>query len=279
MHQDIIQNFLTLPEVIGVALMQGRVIPYFFVKDQVVSPERKIELVRQIRKSALESSQFSDFTQFRIDEYIASTYRLNNFISLLVISNKESISVESIAKKILQSSLKDDIDATLKIFESLTKKTYQPSLNSLPPPKQTSKVEARLPESEEIPSSVEDLVNALNMLSQIVCTYLGEKITANFWQITRPNREWLNKFIIKSSATIEFIDHEQTTVSPLQHLFIREWTNSFINQCSQIIRDLPTKIDNKIQNKSYRKMISVVPSGYLSDLNSLSSEDESLFED
>lgn len=278
MNQELIQNFLSLPEVAGIALMQGRIIPYFYVKEKVISPEQKIELIRHFRKNILETPVLSNCLEFQIDSYFAYTYKLNNTVTLLVIAFENSITVQSMANNILQSALKSDLNTTIKLFENLTRKVFQANKTDTTQTEklstgQNNSIEKSLKEDY----TIEDLVITLNALSQIVCSYLGPKITSNFWQLTRPKQEWLNRFSIKSTATIEFIGSTTDLVSPLQHLFIREWTNQFIDQCSHIIRDLPSRIDQHFLTQKQRKMISIVPKGYLNEVENLLHEDSSLF--
>ena len=281
MHQDIIQSFLDQPEVVGIALMQGRIIPYFYVKENFVSPEKRIELIRHFRNNILETPALSDSLEFQINSYHAYTYKINNNLTLLIISFQDSVIVKSMINRILKSALENDLGVTIKSFENLTKKIvqpikkepkFQPSQKEI----QTSTINSN--ESQAENHSIEEVVEMLNDLSQTVCCYLGPKITSNFWQLTRPKHEWLSQFNIKSNANIEFIGLKQNFVSPLQHLIIREWTNKFMNQCSQIVRDLPTMIDQQLQNKKHRNMISILPSGYLNELEYLSHKDNSLFE-
>jgi hypothetical protein len=279
MHQDLIQNFLVLPDVVGIALMQGRIIPYFYVKEKIIDAEQKIELIRHFRKSILDIPTLSNCLEFQIDSYFGYTYKLNDILTLLVIVSQHSIAVKSMANNILLSALKSDLNTTVKLFEGLTRKVFQPvKIDATPVDKITTDHLISIDESLKEDYTIEDLVTTLNALSQIVCSYLGPKITSNFWQLTRPKQEWLNSFNIKSTATIEFVGSTTDLVSPLQHLFIREWTNQFINQCSHIIRDLPSRIDQKLLDQKHRRMISIVPKGYLNEVENLSYQSSSLFD-
>jgi hypothetical protein len=282
MHQDIIQNFLGQSEVIGIALMQGRIIPYFYVKENFIDPETRVELIRHFRSNILETPTLSNCLEFEIDSYYAYTYKINESLTLLIISFQKSITVKAMITNILNPAFQEDLDVTIKLFEQLTKKILQPVKTdsilmmgdkeiSLSP-----QVFADKPIEEDY--SIEELVETLNTLSQTVCSYLGPKITSNFWQLTRPNHEWLCKFTVKSNANINFSGSIKNVVSPLQHLLIRDWTNKFANRCSRIIRDLPSIIDQRFQDKKYRKIISILPNGYLNEIEYSSSKENSLFE-
>jgi hypothetical protein len=281
MHQDIIQSFLDQPEVVGIALMQGRIIPYFYVKENFIDAKKRIELIRHFRNNILETPIPLSCAEFQIDSYYAYTYKLKDTLMLLIISDQDSSIIKSIINSILQPALQSDLDTTIKLLKILTKKTSQPTKNELllNQTKETSLtpiISAQETLTEEY--RVDELVKTLNTLSQIVCSYLGPKITSNFLQITRPKHNWISNFKIKSNANIEFLGVVQGDISPLQHLLVREWTNKFMNQCSQIVKDLPTLIDQKFQNKKYRRMISILPNGYLNKLEISLKNSGSLFD-
>lgn len=278
MRQDILQSFLKFPEVVGVALMQGRVIPYFYIKEKNFSPEQKLELLRVFRTEALKNPSLSSTQEFKVNDYFAYAHKLSGNMNLLTITTQPSMLVRSAGRNLLKDLLQEDVDRTVKAFEQLTRKVLSPEEPSLPTHREPLTHPVEQQGLEEIPDSVEELVYILNEMSKIVCSYLGPKITSNFWQITRPKHEWLNHFQIKSSSAIEFNGPLNSSVTPLQHLFVREWTNAFMNQCITIVRDLPSHIDKAFSDKKYRKMVSIVPSQYLSKVGTFSNEGQGLFD-
>ena len=279
MRQDSIQDFIEIPGVIAVALIQGRVIPYFYVNENYISYEEKIELVRLFRKEFLEDVNLQNSVEIKIKNYYAYLFHVNSSINLLVVTGQRNYTVQLIASKLLVDISKKNTSETIEAFKILSKS------GSSPPAKNTDgnypsnnnstyqdqKLEERL-------YTISEWIAALNSLSQAVSKFLGEKITANFWNMARPDREWLHHFRINASAEIEFDDPFTSIVTPLQHLFIREWTNNFINQCSQIIKDLPAHIDQKIISEVQRTMISVLPRGYLNTANVASEKRDFLFD-
>lgn len=92
---------------------------------------------------------------------------------------------------------------------------------------------------------IEDLVNALNQLSQFSDKYLGTTLTVNNWQTTRPKFDWLNNFQVHRSADITFADKTAASVSLVQLQETQEWVAAFIQRSSQIIRDFATIIEQK----------------------------------
>lgn len=92
---------------------------------------------------------------------------------------------------------------------------------------------------------IDDLVRALNQLSEFSNNYLGSTLTSNNWRSTRPQFDWLDNFQINRSAEFAFSGIITETVSLVQLQSIQEWVSAFIKQSSQIIRDFATIIEQK----------------------------------
>ena len=107
----------------------------------------------------------------------------------------------------------------------------------------------------EVKVTVEELLKALNHLSRFNSNYIGTKLTANYWQLTRPNFDWLDNFQINRSAEIAFSGAIAEAVSASQHQWVKEWTAAFIKQCSRIIQDLPTMIEEKALDEPNKTLL------------------------
>lgn len=92
---------------------------------------------------------------------------------------------------------------------------------------------------------IEELVIALNHLSQLSKKYLGNTLSFNKWQSSRPNFDWLDNFKINGSAEFTFSGTITESVSVVQLQLIQEWVTGFIKQASQIILDFATIIEQK----------------------------------
>ena len=93
--------------------------------------------------------------------------------------------------------------------------------------------------------TVKDLLNTLNLLSQLSNRYLGSTITAKYWESSRPNISWLNEFVVERSARISFSGQTSELVSSVQLQYLQQWVNAFVKSCSQIIQDFPSLIDRQ----------------------------------
>lgn len=92
---------------------------------------------------------------------------------------------------------------------------------------------------------IEEVVNALNQLSQFSKEYLGNSITTNHWQSTRPDFEWLKHFQIERSAKFTYLSQPPEFVTFEQLQSVREWTTVFVKRSSVIIRDFSTIIEQQ----------------------------------
>ena len=112
---------------------------------------------------------------------------------------------------------------------------------------------------------IEDIVVALNQLNHFSNSYLGNVLTCNTWQLTRPQFDWLNNFQInRSTKKFTFSGTSAESADTLQLQWIQEWVSAFIYQISQTIKDFSTSVE--------QKKIGQLPGGVLlSHVNSYSS--------
>lgn len=92
---------------------------------------------------------------------------------------------------------------------------------------------------------IEELVMALNNLSQFRKKYLGITLTFKKWQSSRPSFDWLDNLQINRSAEFTFSGTITESLSVLQLQWIQEWVTGFIKQGSQIILGFATMIEQK----------------------------------
>lgn len=104
-------------------------------------------------------------------------------------------------------------------------------------------------DSPNIPAAgkltVRELLNTLNLLSQISNRYLGSTITARYWESSRPNISWLNQFTVERSAQFSYSGKATEPVNSLQLQYLQQWIKAFVKSCSQIIQDFPSLIDRQ----------------------------------
>lgn len=88
--------------------------------------------------------------------------------------------------------------------------------------------------------TLKEVLTALNQFSKLTTRYLGSTLIANYWKSSRPPVEWLSHFDVDRSGQFTAtasMPSGSYTLSPEQHQWLREWVSSFIQRCSQVIRD------------------------------------------
>ncbi|GAC1492412.1 MAG: hypothetical protein NVS2B14_05100 [Chamaesiphon sp.] len=247
MNQEIIHKFVSLPGVVGVALINRQSQPYLYVKEETLDRQGKQVLIHSILKAIANNPEELDFLEFPIMGYYAYIYTLNSSLKLLVLNHTDIAAIKLLAAKQLKTTLQQDIDKTITIFELLTGKIIQAKVvSSSKGGYSTSSNSGNAPLEGKF--TIEELLQSINYLSKFTSNYMGAKLVANYWQMTRPKFEWLNNFQIKPSGEITFSGAITEPISFLQHQWIKQWSTAFIKQCSQIMQDLPTMIE---KNCSY----------------------------
>lgn len=88
--------------------------------------------------------------------------------------------------------------------------------------------------------SVQEVLVALNRLSQLTTQYLGTIVVTNYWKASRPEDEWLLHFQIERSAQITFVvqmpSQRLPVLTPDQHQSLQTWVAAFIQRCTRVIR-------------------------------------------
>jgi hypothetical protein len=93
--------------------------------------------------------------------------------------------------------------------------------------------------------TAEVLVKIFNSLCQLSQHYLGHQMTTKYWQSSRPDLDFLNKFKIDNYGKVTFTGKvtESITMENLKYYY--QWLDCFIESCSQIIHNFPEMIKEK----------------------------------
>ncbi|ELS00383.1 putative low-complexity protein [Xenococcus sp. PCC 7305] len=85
--------------------------------------------------------------------------------------------------------------------------------------------------------TIEQLLAQFNHICQYSNRYLGNIMTAKYLHSSRPNFDWLEQFQISKSNQISFEGVMEDSISQTQLLWFYKWIQSFIDLCSQIVKD------------------------------------------
>lgn len=122
------------------------------------------------------------------------------------------------------------------------------------------------------------LLQSLNNLSQIVSKYLGPKLTSQYWEASRPQYAWSKNFEINSKAKISFTGNFQALTPSIYYFCMRQWTEEFMQECSQIMRDLPQLVAQHLSSHDRKLELFTIPTT-LSELTNPEAQENNLFWD
>jgi hypothetical protein len=311
MKREVVQDFLNLPGIAGVALMDGRSRPYFCGVDQTLNFQQKEALAQGIQQVVETTPDGFEFFEFQFTSYQVYIHKLEHSIILLVLTSNDLQHSDYLkAVERLKSELCLDAASAIATFRlsaggvTLSNQNYwkpdevnssvkltpqppakpksvvahpprthlhlqkppappklppsvqsasppHPSNNSHEPLRNSHKLSKQQPQQQpnvlqpvipEAQISLEELLLALNQLSQFATQYLGITVVTNYWKSTRPAIEWLNQFQVDRSAQITCPESNlnlAAKITPDQQQWMQEWTMGFIQRCSRVIRDFP----------------------------------------
>lgn len=82
-------------------------------------------------------------------------------------------------------------------------------------------------------------VASLNQVSQVAKKYLGDLITRNYWQSSRPHSSWFVDYELTSNAEIQYRGADDYFLTPEQVDQLQAWLDAFIHQCQRVLPQFP----------------------------------------
>jgi hypothetical protein len=273
MQREVVQDFLNLPGIEGVALVDGRSRPYFCGVDQTLNFQQKEALAQGIQQVVETTPPDFEFFEFQFTGHQVYIYKLDHGVILLVLTSGHLIYPSYVrAVEKLKLELQDDITNAIATFRLLAgnitlsghnywKRDPTPAQPSPSPPTPTSYVQNGAPPAVSTPAppapvappvptpappatpplTLGEVVQGLNEISQFTKQYLGATVVSNYWKSSRPAVDWLTKFDVDRAGKWTF--GGGTVEVPLmteQADWIKQWIAAFSKRCAIVIRDYPT---------------------------------------
>jgi hypothetical protein len=120
MKREVVQDFLNLPGIAGVALMDGRSRPYFCGVDQSLNTQQKEALAQGIRQVVETTPEGFESFEFQFTGHQVYIYKLEHGIILLVLTRSHLVLSDYIqAVERLKVSLQEDITNAIATFRLL----------------------------------------------------------------------------------------------------------------------------------------------------------------
>lgn len=253
MKKQVILNFLNLPGIVGLGLMDGHSRPYFSGIDQTLNFQQKEALTQGIQQVISTTPAGFESFDFRFAHQSAHIYKLGNGVILLVVTDEQldRPHYEDVVSQ-LKATLETDPHSAVSTFRLLAGSTtlnrpLESSASDEASPTQSSVFE---PPTSMAETSAEhpwqECLNALNVLTDATAQYLGKIVVANTWRNTRPDKEALNDLQIDRGGHFSLQANAATKSSDLMGAEdlqkIHDWVDKFIQRCSMIIRDYPEMV-------------------------------------
>ncbi|MCL6434633.1 MAG: hypothetical protein K6T90_10550 [Leptolyngbyaceae cyanobacterium HOT.MB2.61] len=272
MKREVIRDFLNLPGIAGIALMDGRSRPYFCGVDQTLNFQQKEALAQGILRVVETIPEGFETFEFQFTGYQVHIYKLEHGIILLVLTRND-LPYSDYLKTIknLKAALKEDITNAIAIFRLIAGNVTLPGTSyckartdnlptpGIPPSAPLSPPSLHSPPFPSSSTTLGDLLAALNHFSKFTTQYLGTHVIANYWKSTRPQSDWLNHFQIDRSAQFTFsglsAQELQKPISPQEQQCIQEWVAIFTKRCSQVIRDFPNIVEQKALTEEQKALL------------------------
>jgi hypothetical protein len=250
MKQAVIQNFLNLPGLAGVALMNGRSRPYFHGFSQPLGQPQREALAQGIQQVIdTTPADFQSF-EFRFSEHQVYVYKLDLDMTLLVVAYPGLVFATYAARlEQVKEILKDEADGAMPghaiaAFQAMA--LAQPNPNTIIQP----------PDSDFSSISLKETLTVINRLSKLATQYLGTIVVINYWKNSRPEADWLKLFQIERSAQVIFSGQADTLViTTEQHQWLQAWIAAFIKRCSRVIRDFPKMVSQMPLDDNQRAIL------------------------
>ena len=93
--------------------------------------------------------------------------------------------------------------------------------------------------------TAQELLDRFSVIYDSSNKYLGKIMTTKYFYSSRPDFDWLKQFEISKSNQITFTGISTDSISSLQLRWFQKWINTFIELCSQIIKDFSQLIKQK----------------------------------
>jgi hypothetical protein len=266
MKREVVQEFLELPGIVGLALMDGRSRPCFYGIDERLNFQQKEALAQGICQ-VLETtpSSFKSF-EFQFSQSRAYIYKLvEGLVLLVVVDSTTEIQEYRRSLGSFKETLEENVGSAISTLRYLagaqtssartrantaTQTAQSASVSPLspvssPPPNPAlstgsgiasrpatatgRSVQKRTPPSPDTEVGIlKDYLWAINQLSQFSKKYLGTAVIVNYWKSSRPQVKWLEGFQIDRTGQVTCLaEHTQLMQQPVSPQQ-QEWLREWV---------------------------------------------------
>ncbi|MEL6327563.1 MAG: hypothetical protein AAFQ61_11770 [Cyanobacteria bacterium J06626_23] len=259
MKSQLIEDFLNLPGIDGIALIDGhsRAYVHGLPMGAEAAQQQLTEGIQQILETT--PSTLESFA-FYFERQHVFLHKVDRGMALLVMA--QPLVSDAYGKLIAQITrfMRTDFDAVVAALVEVVRPVLvlevgQPIVQAATPapvemPGVSPATSPALADPRAAPVSQHDamplpslgeVATALEQLSQFTTQYLGKFIVANHWRNYRPDDRWITQFQVTTTGTISLANPSSldTTLTQSQLVLVQTWVDGFSQRCAKIIRDYP----------------------------------------
>jgi len=244
MKRQVIQNFLNLPGLSGIGLIDGRNRPFFWGPDIQLNVGQQDALAQGILQVIETIPAGFDTFSFRFTHQLVYIYKLDQGLILLVLmADQMAFNTYRSAIRQLTETLMEEPHNAVSTFRLLAGCVTLSSRSMNP-----DGPDAAAPNAPPAPAAsavkVADLLAAMNRLSDGATQYLGKIIVANTWKQSRPDQPWLAQFEIQKDGHFA-LPGADAPVTPDQQQWVRDWVQAFLDRSSRTIRNFKDMVEEE----------------------------------
>ncbi len=289
MSREVIQDFLNSAGVIGIALTNRRMRPYFYGLD-AVSDRTKQALGQGVLQVVENVPEGFESFEFHFADHVVFIYKLTHGLVLLVLTDRGLQTVDyrqgitkikylietdtyntvayfklllgSVAQHSLPSTNNWNAQATIQTNQTQSTTHSVISLvttdivaDSNPPKNTDSPIKLVSTKSTISDYKLDELLIALNKLSNFTTQYLGKVVVTNYWKSSRPDSHWLAEFEIDRTGQISHLKQAAIACTPEQHKLIQDWVAAYIKRCKQVIRNFDQMLEQDCLDSHQKQLL------------------------
>jgi hypothetical protein len=252
MHRQIIQNFLNLSGIVGVALVDGRNRPFFLGHHIRLNTQQQDALAQGIQQVVETTPADFDTFAFRFTHQLIYIHRLDQGVILMVMtSDKLPLREYRAAVNELKATLSEDLYNAVPTFRLLAGCVTLGGGESVPKGNTDKLSDASSPnppapsQGKSTNISCQQVIGALNHLSDASSQVLGKTIVTNGWKSSCPNVPWLKQFEIQKSAHFTYTGPTDAPITAEQQQQLQAWVQAFMGRCGRTFRNFQAMVVEK----------------------------------
>lgn len=271
MKRQVIQNFLNLPGLAGVALIDGRNRPFFFGPAIQLNTPQQDALSQGIQQVIETIPAGFDTFSFRFTNQLVHIYKLDQGVILLVLmADQTPLPIYRPALHQLKLTLMEEphnVVPTFRLLAGCVTLSNGPSATDMPTAaapgsKPLSSQDSRpaaaaTPTAPPTPvgTTYAEVLAALNHLNEGAAQYLGKVIVTNTWKQSRPDQPWLIQFEIQKEGHFAINPLPTDPLTPEQEQWIQDWVSAFLERGSRTFRNFRTLVSGSVLTPSEAKIL------------------------